>query len=1293
MLRKARLKRVTALVSATVFFTMSYAVQSFANTQTVQAYCSKIVTPSISVNLGGRQDVDVEGVKFKSEDSVSSISTSVNEPSFEMIPVSSVNALSKIEAESLVENHGTVIESCADEGGTQNLAYIDNGDYAAYENVYFTKGTRGFMARVSSDTEGGYIEIKLDSPSGEVVGKVKVENTGGWEAYQDVFCELKKSIEGTHRLYLGFVGERTGMYNINWFRFLRGPFDPIDAKTYDEANDNYYLYKKVHLSDYGSVDKFKVQISSGVSGTVDVKIDSPTGRTIASVTTSGSKSIYEDLVKVGVPGVHDLYITDNKGGALISNVDWFAFDSKEQNLRNVNQDLKDLLRSNIKGYNVNLDFSLDKNSLYELYLYTSEFQEENKQVFDLIANGSVLDTIDLEKTKQTWNKSGPYFVKALEDGRLSIDCKSKSGIVTVAGIELNKVTYTKYFDDVKVKDWFYVPVMELASQGVIFGKGNDKYMPGDHIIGEHAAYMLFNVMKRSIAENDYDFIPERYRKLSDISPDFWAYHYMSAYYNYFYKEKMLGYDVNTRAQYTAKQYEESKKVRREEFAMAIIGTRRLDYNEDGKVFALDPELEKSAKLNNYKNTDAKDVTDSFRYFIEIALENELMKGDQFGNLNPKDSVTRGEAAAFIYNALNHNENNFVKPEKDEVLAVPRITAKKRNVNVGILILPAPARDTINNKDVNDPNPDFTIMELLDRNINKPMDWVLTNPHPPVFDKTEFKDVMEYSSSKIDGIDNKSYDAFCSYFKDLRSVAKAQTDLEADMTDTGVVGDTENMKKSKFFKYWEVSIRDERLTPELIAKDYDVLFQTSHGSITYPDDVQKKVKEFLKAGGQLWWENCLGLEIKAGDGFTEEVKFVSINPGNNYKYPQVPVIDSEGNVHPLFDNIYTIDREKTTRVYAPGLINKNNEISMLGDGEEWLNDDNRYLEGILPSDTVILNIEDPQTGEKLPNIVTRSVENDNCPDGRIVITTSDIGCGITKFVGRGGGKAVEDYKFCYNLFGWMSKIGVSFDETTANSWDGSDDFSVEATVTNYGAKTQSYDLSSLYDTKLWTLVATNDYDRYEQYSPWIKSIDEKGYPDKIELKPNQSEVITYKFNIKTKDIRCYDFTVKASEYGVLNPRDSVETTYRLNNIRVPKPIMSNVVNKRDSSTFDVMIYAPEEIDNDLRPETYELNLKFKKNSSYIDPETVFNGVNLEPSGNTPGLVVVSQNYLRDKNNVLYLKVKIENVVFTKANQKIKLKVNLKNVNAQGAMEVIGKTEVYDPVSLQRLAFSNESILRK
>jgi hypothetical protein len=124
----------------------------------------------------------------------------------------------------------------------------------------------------------------------------------------------------------------------------------------------------------------------------------------------------------------------------------------------------------------------------------------------------------------------------------------------------------------------------------------------------------------------------------------------------------------------------------------------------------------------------------------------------------------------------------------------------------------------------------------------------------------------------------------------------------------------------------VSLDDPNLTPEKIAKSYDVLFQTSHGKITYSSDVQNKMRAFLGAGGQLWWENCNGLEIKSGDGFTDQVDFVSIHPGNNYKYAQIPVLDNQNRMHPLFDNIYRIDPEKASRAVTPDCQIKQRDIN-------------------------------------------------------------------------------------------------------------------------------------------------------------------------------------------------------------------------------------------------------------------------------------------------------------------------------------------------------------------------------
>ncbi|NMB34394.1 MAG: carbohydrate-binding protein [Clostridium sp.] len=1288
-MERGKLKRFIALVMVACFSVASLSAGVLAEEETgvVKAYCTRTSGQVMAVNLGGNEDATIDGVNFKKQSEYKNLEVTVKSPKMSTKPSGTMDAFSVIQAEDYSENHGLEVEDCPDVGGTKNLAYISNGDYTAYENIYFPKGTKGFMARVSSDTEGGYIELRIDSATGEVVGRCRVDNTGGWEHYTDVFCELTKNVEGVRTLYMGFAGDRDGLFNVNWFRFTKSPYDPIFGQNYDESNAGVNLYRFVDFGEESTPAVFKVHFTQAVSGNLDVKLDSPGGPSIATVSADGRAGDLSFKVSQPVRGVHELYLTDDKNGALLSKIDWFVFEPEKDLEQALDGDIKRFAGTSAEGYELSLISDLDKNNVYEVYIYPTEFRTKNRQVFDLYINDTLVDTIDTEKSGLNWEKKGPYLAKVLNDGKLRIECKSKQGLVSLSGLKINKIAYSKAFKDVNINEWFYIPIMELASQGVIFGKGNDEFMPQDHIIGEHVAYMMFNVMKESVAEADGDFKPERYRNLSDVPPSFWAYHYMNAYYRYFFVEKMLNYDVNTRVPYSANEYASSKKARREEFAMAIIGARRLDYNEDGKVYVLDPELETSAMLNRYKDKDADKITDSFKYFVELALEKGLMKGDQFGNLNPKDPVTRGEAAAFIFNALNLDENNFVKPREDENLPVPRITAKKRNVNVGILILPAPAWDSINNKAVNDSNPDFTILELLDRNINKPMDWQLVNPHPPAFNKGEYKDIMHLNSSKIPGINNGSYSDFCSHFNDLKSVAKSQTDLEADITYQGTVGYSENINKSKFFKYWEVTLEDPNLTPEKIAKDYDILFQTSHGEITYSKDVQDKVKAFLNAGGQLWWENCRGLKIEPGDGFTDEVKFVSLNPGHNYKYPQIPVYDKIGNMHPLFDNIYRIDPEKTTRVLAPGLYNKNSEISMLGDGEEWLNDDNRYLDGLLPSDTIILNIENTDTGEILPNMAVRDIENYDAPAGRIVITTNDIGCGISKFVDRGGGKAVEDYKFCYNLFGWMSKINVSFDETTGNRWDGGREFAVDATFTNDGAKTQVYDVTYMYDSSLWDLVPTNEFKNYKYEYPWIKELDAKGYPIKIELGANQSEVITYGYNIKDLKPKSFEFIVKASESGVEYTRDEIETSYRLNNVRAEKPVFSDLGHEGSKTYFDVTINAPKEPGVDPRTENYELNLKIKKDGSFIDPQTILEDVRIQTDPLTPLLENSRYQYSLDGKGNLYLKIIAEDVSITKSSERIKFSISLDNISA-GSYEIVGKVEVIDPVSRQRLAFSDE-----
>jgi len=150
-------------------------------------------------------------------------------------------------------------------------------------------------------------------------------------------------------------------------------------------------------------------------------------------------------------------------------------------------------------------------------------------------------------------------------------------------------------------------------------------------------------------------------------------------------------------------------------------------------------------------------------------------------------------------------------------------------------------------------------------------------------------------------------------------------------------------------------------------------------------------------------------------------------------------------------------------------------------------------------------------------------------------------------------------------------------------------------------------------------------------------------------------------------------------------------YRLNNVRVEEPIFSGRRNNGSEASFDVTINAPEEPDSDLRTEDYELNIKIKKDGSFIDPETVIDNIELLTDGNTPPLEGYNYKYLVDNKGVLYLKVIIEDTLITKPTEKMRLNISLKNLDS-GSYEVAGKIEVIDPVSRRRLAFSDEAIYK-
>ncbi|WP_138752287.1 carbohydrate-binding protein [Paenibacillus sinopodophylli] len=127
-----------------------------------------------------------------------------------------ISAFAQTAASSYNSQFGIQLEASS-EGG-QNVAYIDNGDYIAFNDVDFGSGASTVSLRVASQTSGGNIEIRLDSATGTLAGTCAVTGTGGWQTWTTKNCSIN-TISGVHQLFLKFTGGTGNLFNVHWFKF------------------------------------------------------------------------------------------------------------------------------------------------------------------------------------------------------------------------------------------------------------------------------------------------------------------------------------------------------------------------------------------------------------------------------------------------------------------------------------------------------------------------------------------------------------------------------------------------------------------------------------------------------------------------------------------------------------------------------------------------------------------------------------------------------------------------------------------------------------------------------------------------------------------------------------------------------------------------------------------------------------------------------------------------------------------------------------------------------------------
>ena len=128
------------------------------------------------------------------------------------------NPYRKVEAETMAWGYGLKTEKMPD--GKIVLTNIDNNESLCVRGVDFGKGAKAFSIAAAAMAKDGYIEIRLGSTRGELIGTVDIKSTGAMDKYENMTCEIKGA-KGVHDLYFCFksTAQKDNLFFLDHWEF------------------------------------------------------------------------------------------------------------------------------------------------------------------------------------------------------------------------------------------------------------------------------------------------------------------------------------------------------------------------------------------------------------------------------------------------------------------------------------------------------------------------------------------------------------------------------------------------------------------------------------------------------------------------------------------------------------------------------------------------------------------------------------------------------------------------------------------------------------------------------------------------------------------------------------------------------------------------------------------------------------------------------------------------------------------------------------------------------------------
>lgn len=189
----------------------------------------------------------------------------------------------------------------------------------------------------------------------------------------------------------------------------------------------------------------------------------------------------------------------------------------------------------------------------------------------------------------------------------------------------SNIVFAVSFSDLTNEHWAYEPIIEMANKGILSGYPDGTFLPNKPITrAEFAKILVLSLnLKDDVYENDV---------FDDVDSSHWSYDYVRVASNY-----LSGYTNGSHIYFMP-----DEQAVREDMAVAIVMATNLQ-NKQYDLNTLDRFLDKES------------ISESFRKYVSIAVENNLMRGNADGTFNPKGKLTRAEVSQLMLNTTKELE--------------------------------------------------------------------------------------------------------------------------------------------------------------------------------------------------------------------------------------------------------------------------------------------------------------------------------------------------------------------------------------------------------------------------------------------------------------------------------------------------------------------------------------------------------------------------------------------------------------------------------------------------------------